>query len=236
MEKIKCLLVDDEPPALKILERYVSSVEQLQFVGSCRNAFKAMEYLQQEKIDLMFLDIKMPKLSGLSFLKTLPKPPKVIFTTAYKEFAVDAFDLDARDYLLKPFSFERFYKAVNKLVLLDNEIPNHELVSDNSTFLYFRTERKMVKVFLSEILYVESLKDYVKIHRESAPALIVKQTISNLETILPGNNFKRIHRSYIISLQKVTAFTSKDVEIGKIELPIGRTFGHQFNRAIPVKK
>jgi DNA-binding LytR/AlgR family response regulator len=230
MVKIKCLLVDDEPPALRVLEKYVAEVDQLHHVGSCTNAFKAMEYLHQENIDLMFLDIKMPKLSGLSFLKTLPNPPKVIFTTAFKEYALDAFDLDAIDYLLKPFSFERFIKAVNKLIFLEIPDPENSRNYNHLPFLYFRSERKMVKVFLEEILFIESLKDYVKIHRENSGPLIVKQTISSLENMLPRNIFKRIHRSYIVSLKKVTAYTSKDVEIGKIELPIGRSFGHQFNR------
>jgi DNA-binding LytR/AlgR family response regulator len=229
MTKINCLLVDDEPPALKILERYVAEVNQLKLIGSCNNAFKAMEFLKKEKIDLLFLDIHMPKLSGISFIKTLSNPPKLIFTTAHKEYAVDAFELDAEDYLLKPFSFERFIKAVNRIILSEKS-PNSDPVDTNPQFLYFRVDRKMVKVYLDDILYIESLKDYVKIHRANSPTLLVKLPISNLENMLPNNSFARIHRSYLISLNKITAYTSKDIEIGNIELPIGKVFSHLFNQ------
>ncbi|HSJ69053.1 MAG TPA: LytTR family DNA-binding domain-containing protein [Anditalea sp.] len=229
MSKINCLLVDDEPPALKILMKYVAEVDQLKLIGSCNNAFKAMEYLQNEKIDLLFLDIKMPKLSGISFIKTLANPPKVIFTTAYKDFAVDAFELDAEDYLLKPFSFERFIKAINRIILTDH-LPTIETAKTNPAFLYLKIDRKMVKVYLDEIIYIESLKDYVKIHRLNDSTLIVKIPISNLENMLPNNSFVRIHRSYLVSLNKITAYTSKDIEIGTIELPIGKVFSHQFSQ------
>lgn len=235
MGKIKCLLVDDDPLALKVLEKYIAAVDQLQVVGSCNNAFRAMEYLQQEKIDLIFLDIEMPKLSGLSFLKTLHKPYKVIFTTAFKEFAVEAFDLDATDYLLKPISFERFIKAVNKLFFLEPLGFDYEESENQSLYQYFRSDRKMVKVLLEDILFIESLKDYVKIHRKSSGPLLVKQTITNIEVLLPDKAFIRIHRSYIVSLQKITAFTTKDVEIGKIELPIGRSYGMNVNRSLPME-
>jgi DNA-binding LytR/AlgR family response regulator len=221
--------VDDEPPALKILMKYVAEVDQLKLIGTCHNTFKAMEYLQNERIDLLFLDIKMPKLSGISFIKTLANPPKVIFTTAYKDFAVEAFELDAEDYLLKPFSFERFLKAINRIILTDN-LPSIEPAKTNSVFLYLRIDRKMVKVYLDDILYIESLKDYVKIHRSKAPTLIVKISISNLENMLPNNSFVRIHRSYLVSLNKITAYTCKDIEIGTIELPIGKVFSHKFTQ------
>ena len=230
MNQLNCLLVDDEPPALKILEKYVAAVGQLKLVGSCNNAFKATEILQREDIDLLFLDIKMPQLSGISFIKTLPNPPKVIFTTAFKEYAVDAFELDAIDYLLKPFSFERFMKAVNKVIFSDVQVQEDPPLSNTEAFLYFRADRKMVKVFLEDILYVESLKDYVKIHRRNQSPLIVKQTISNVEEMLPSHAFARIHRSYLVSLKQITAYTSKDVEIGQVELPIGRVFSQQFNK------
>ena len=225
----KCLIVDDEPPALKIIKSYIDLVENLSIVASCSNAFQAIEILKKEKVDLLFLDIQMPKLTGIGFIKTLAQPPKIIFTTAYKEYAVDAFDLDAVDYLLKPISLERFLKAVNKIT---NSNMVNEPTSDSSKqgFLYFRSERKMVKVFLDDMVYIESLKDYIKIHRLTDKPIMVKQSISTIEAMLPPDLFIRIHRSFIISKNKVTAFTPHDVEIGDIEIPIGRQYNSNVKK------
>ncbi len=221
----KCLIVDDEPPAIKVLVKYISSIEQLDVAGTCNNAFKAIEILGRQQVDLIFLDIEMPQLLGTDFIKTLYHPPKVIFTTAYKEFAVDAFDLDAVDYLLKPVSFERFIKAVNKVLYVENPTqivpPTVEM-----GFVYLRSQRKMVKIFLADILYIESFKDYVVIHKEDKTELRIKQSISHMEDILPRNMFIRIHRSFIVSTHKITAFTKYDIEIGKKELPIGRSYNN----------
>ena len=222
----KCLIVDDEPPAVKVIEKYVGLVESLQLTGSCYNAFEAMKALKTGPVDLLFLDIQMPKLLGSGFLKTLTNPPKVIFTTAYKEYAIEAFDLDAVDYLLKPISLERFLKAVNKLTphdVLPVENPTADL--EQNGFLYFRAQRKMIKVFLQDILYIESVKDYIKIHRQDDKPLLVKQGMTTLEAMLPLSSFVRIHRSFIVSLSKITAFTAQDVEIGNIEIPVGRLYG-----------
>ncbi len=225
----KCLIVDDEPPALKIIKSYIDIVENLSIVASCSNAFQAMEILRKEKVDLLFLDIQMPKLTGIGFIKTLAHPPKIIFTTAYKEYAVDAFDLDAVDYLLKPISLERFLKAVNKVTNL-NTVTEQIMAPSKQGFLYFRSERKMVKVFLDDMVYIESLKDYIRIHRHADKPLIVKQSISTIEAMLPSDLFLRIHRSFIISISKVTAFTPHDVEIGNIEIPIGRQYNANLKR------
>ncbi|MGY4536487.1 DNA-binding LytR/AlgR family response regulator [Mucilaginibacter sp. UYNi724] len=221
--KWKCLIVDDEPPAIKIIRSYAEMVEQLEVTGSCSNALQAIEFLKSNKVDLLFLDIQMPKLLGTSFLKTLQHPPQVIFTTAYKEFATDAFDLDAVDYLLKPISFERFLKAINKVTSTNNVRPVTE-PQPMQGFLYFRAERKMIKVFLSDIVYVESLKDYIRIYRSGDSPLMVKQSISTLEAMLPKKMFIRIHRSFIVSVDKITAYTNQDVEIGELEIPIGRQY------------
>ncbi len=225
----KCLIVDDEPPALKIIKGYIDLVENLSVVASCSNALEAMEVLKKEKVDLLFLDIQMPKLTGIGFIKTLAHPPKVIFTTAYKEYAVDAFDLDAIDYLLKPISLERFLKAVNKITN-SNTVTEQIMAPARQGFLYFRSERKMVKVFLEDMLYIESLKDYIKIHRLAGKPLMVKQSISTIEAMLPPDLFLRIHRSFIISINKVTAFTTNDVEIGNIEIPIGRQYNANLKK------
>jgi len=230
--KTRCLLVDDEPLALKVLENHIESISQLEIVSSCANALAAMEVLKQHQpIDLMFLDIQMPKLIGTSFLKTLRNPPKVIFTTAYKEYAVEAFDLDAIDYLLKPVTLERLMKAVNKITMETMPIIQEEQkILEQEGFAYFRSERKMIKVKYDDILFIESMKDYVKVARTGDKPLLVKQSISSLENMLPANQFVRIHRSFIVSIPKITAFTNHDIEIGGIEIPIGRLYSRHIER------
>jgi DNA-binding LytR/AlgR family response regulator len=225
----KCLIVDDEPPAVKIIKSYVELVADLSIVGSCSNVLQAIEILKKEKVDLIFLDIQMPKLTGIAFLKTLSHPPKVIFTTAYKEYALDAFDLDAVDYLLKPVSLERFLKAVNKVTNTHPE-EGKEQAPLRQGFLYFRADRKMVKVFLEDILFIESLKDYIKIHRTNNKPLTIKYSLSTIEAMLPRDLFLRVHRSFIVSINKVTAFTPHDIEIGNIEIPIGRQYSSSLKK------
>ncbi len=233
---LKCLIVDDEPPALNVLASYLESMDNLELVGKCFNAFEAMQALQTTPVDLLFLDIRMPKLLGTEFIRTLRNPPKVIFTTAYKDYSLEAFDLDAVDYLLKPFSLERFIRAVNKITS-DNATPLIP-VKDNSApladaFVYFRVDRKMIKVGLDEIVYIESLKDYVRIVRTSQKPLLVKKSIGTVDEMLPGNLFIRIHRSYIVALKKVTAYTQNDIEINGIEIPIGKLYKPHLHRLTP---
>jgi DNA-binding LytR/AlgR family response regulator len=224
----KCIIVDDEPPAIKILKNYIDGLTSLELVGTCNNAVQAMDLLNREKVDLMFLDINMPKILGTQLLKTIQHPPKVIFTTAHKDYAIEAFELDAVDYLLKPISFQRFLKAINKFFQINSvEVDNF---GNSPAFVYFRADRKMVKVFLEDITYIESLKDYIVIHRQKEENLKVKYSIGSVENMLPRNIFLRIHRSFIISINKVTAFTNNDVEIGKIELPIGRSYPEVFKK------
>jgi DNA-binding LytR/AlgR family response regulator len=248
--KLRCILVDDEPPALKVLQSYVDSMDSMEVVGQCCNAFEAMQALQRGPVDLIFLDIKMPRLLGTDFLRTLRHPPKVIFTTAYKEFAVEGFELDAVDYLLKPFSLQRFIRAVNK-VLTDGAEAGTDAVTGGATggaaggatgganagavgvgeaFLYFRVDRKMVKVNLDEIMYIEGLKDYIRIVRDRQKPLIVKKSMSSVEEMLPAHLFVRIHRSFIVAVGRVNAFTQHDVEIDGIELPIGKVYSQQVAR------
>ncbi len=227
----KCIIVDDEPPAIKILKKYIGNVPQLEITGSCENALEALDLLSQEKVDLIFLDIHMPRIIGTQFLRTLPLPPKVIFTTAHKDFALEAFELDAVDYLLKPISFERFLKAVNKVLQINYFLA--ETTTPTSSFVYFRADRKMVKVFLNEIQYIESYRDYVIIHMKKARELRVKLTLNHVERLLPFNQFLRIHRSFLVSIDKITAFTKTDVEIGRTELPIGKSFTSHFRKIMP---
>ncbi|MDB5235751.1 MAG: response regulator transcription factor [Hymenobacter sp.] len=225
--KLHCLLVDDEPPALEVLESYVREVAHLELVASCDNALEAFGILQQQPVDLMFLDIKMPKMLGTDFLRNLRHPPQVIFTTAYREYAYEGFELDAVDYLLKPVSLERFLKAVAKVSKTEAgpvSPPEPAHASNPDAFLYFRIDRKMVKVVLRDILYVEGLKDYVKIHTAAGPTLVVKQTINGLEEKLSESNFLRIHRSFIVALDKIRTYSARHIEVANEELPIGRLF------------
>ena len=235
-QKIKCLIVDDEPPAIDVLVKYIQSVDDLELSATCSNAVEALGTLKHSPIDLLFLDIQMPQLLGTDFVRTLKNPPKVIFTTAYRKFALEGFELDAVDYLLKPISFERFLKAVNKVLQTSIQVSStsqpfddHSNIAGN--FIYFRTDRKMVKVFLQDILYVESLKDYIKIITRSKQ-IITKQGISALEEMLPPDQFLRIHRSYLVALKKIDSYTSDDIQIGDKELPIGRMYHHEVIKAL----
>ncbi len=230
--KLRCLLIDDEPPALKVLTTYLENMDNLELVGTCFNALEAMQLLKQHPVDVIFLDIKMPRLLGTEFIRTLRNPPKVIFTTAHKDYALEGFDLDAVDYLLKPFSFERFVRAVNKLTSGDSSPvaePALPAANDNP-FLYFRVDRKMTKVELEDILYIESVKDYIRIVRSAQKPLLVKRSIGSVEELLPEDRFLRIHRSYIVAIGKVSAFTHNDVEIAGQEIPIGKLYRHNIGR------
>ncbi len=237
--KLKCLLVDDEPEALEVLASYIEMTDHLELVAKCGNAMQALQVLHQQRPDLMFLDIKMPKLLGTDFLRSLQNPPQVIFTTAYREYALDGFELNVVDYLLKPISFDRFLKAVNKVS--NTEIINTTHVhtipaTGEKPFLYFRHDRKMVKVMTNDILYIESVKDYIKIITRSAKPLIVKQTISSLDEMLPDTDFVRIHRSYIVAIDKIRSYTPTLIEIGDSELPIGRLFQKDTERALKMRQ
>ncbi|GAB3260071.1 LytTR family DNA-binding domain-containing protein [Larkinella harenae] len=242
--KLRCLLVDDEPHAVEIVESYIEMVDGLEIVGKCHNAVQAFSMLQATPVDLLFLDIKMPKLTGTDFLRSLRNPPKVIFTTAYREYALDGFELDVVDYLLKPIPFERFLRAVSKVMRLETSIapvlpePEPQLVekelvpSERDAFLYFRADRKMVKVYTKDILYIESLKDYVKIITQTAKPLVVKQAISSVGAMLPGRDFLRIHRSFIVAINKISAWSPSHVEIAGQDLPIGRLHQKDVGRVL----
>ncbi|MEO6219568.1 MAG: LytTR family DNA-binding domain-containing protein, partial [Ginsengibacter sp.] len=204
IKKINCIAVDDEPPALMVLEKYISAIPSLQLKATCNNAVDALTVLQNEKIDLLFLDIQMPNILGTDFIRTLINPPKIILTTAFRKYAVDGFELDAVDYLLKPISFERFLKAVNKVMRLNlpppqNSLPSVEFQSNPAAdaFIYLRADRKNIKVPLDDILFIESLKDYMKVVMKEK-TVVTKQSISSFEEILPAADFIRIHRSFII--------------------------------------
>ncbi len=221
--KIRCLLVDDEPLAIQLLQKHIAQLDFFEVVGTCNNAVKALEVLNRQQVDLLFLDIRMPKISGLDLFKTLHNPPKTILTTAYREFAMDGFDLGVTDYLLKPITFDRFFKAVERYLSATSHNIPPVLSSSEPQFIYLRAGHKYFKVDTRDILYAESLKDYVQVHT-SEKIITSKYKISELEKELEGKGFLRIHRSFIVNLQHVTAFTAGDVEIGKKELPIGDSY------------
>jgi DNA-binding LytR/AlgR family response regulator len=225
--KIVCLAVDDEPPALDILKNYINAVSSLELATSCINAIDALNVLRSTRIDLMFLDIQMPQLLGTDLMRTLNNPPKVIFTTAFREFAVEGFELNAVDYLLKPVSFERFLKAVNKV--MEIRLPQQAEQEMHDAYLYFRSDRKMHKVAMEDIIFIESLKDYIKVVTKSK-TIITKQSISSIEERLPKSLFIRIHRSFIVSLNKVQSYTPELIAIGNEELPVSRMYRHEVEK------
>lgn len=225
--KLCCLLIDDELPALKLLARYISSINDMEIVGQCRNAIEALGVLRHRTVDVIFLDIKMPRIIGTDFLKNLAHPPKVIFVTAYREFAVDGFELDAVDYLVKPVSFERFFKAVSKLNRLMGREDSTTITSEEenpAAFIYLKVDRDMKKIFVNDIVYIESWKDYVKIYLTGSAPLMVKRPISAVENLLSDHKFIRVHRSYIVSLNKISGYNAIAVKMGQKEIPIGRLY------------
>jgi DNA-binding LytR/AlgR family response regulator len=234
MNKFTCLLVDDEPPALEILNHYISETPLLEVVKECHHAMAAFEFLQQHHVDLIFLDVQMPRLLGTELLRSLPHAPKVIFTTAYRDYAVEGFELGAVDYLLKPYSFDRFLRAVHKVLDLELRTPTAAAnILSNSTdrFLYVRADRKMVKVMVNDIRYIEGLKDYVRIFVGNQQ-IITKQTITSLEEMLPENEFMRIHRSFIVALKKVDSYDHHSLFVNKTELPVGPLYKQEIMKRL----
>lgn len=235
--KIRCLIVDDEPPALDILKRYIGFVSALELSGTCDNAVEATNYLQQNPVDLLFLDIQMPYLLGTDWVRTLKNPPRFIFTTAHRNFAVDAFDLDAEDFLLKPISFERFLKAVNKVMntnlTVTDQSNSHSIQPTplRQEIITVRADRKNINIQLDDILFIESLRDYVKIVTKTKN-IISKQSISSLESVLPAEKFVRIHRSFIVSINKIESFTNETIEINHHELPLSRMYRHEVEKVL----
>jgi len=237
-KKIICLAVDDEPSALSVLEQYIDSVPQLELAAACTNAVEALAALQRRTIDLLFLDIQMPQWLGTDFIKTLADPPKIIFTTAARKFAIEGFEVNAVDYLLKPISFEPFMKAVNKVMETNfSTTPSQNLFTEKEPadpHLYFRADRKMIKVSLADILYIESLKDYIRVVTQTKN-IITRKSISSLEETLPPQAFIRIHRSFIIALNKIESYNSGMVEVAKKKLPISRMYKHEVGRVLKLE-
>ncbi len=228
-KKINCLIVDDETTARDILESHLNKIDQMNIVASCKNALEAFQQITNQSIDLIFLDINMPEISGLDFAKAINRSSKVIFTTAYREYAIDGFDLKAVDYLLKPIAFERLLQSVQKYL---DETPKIEKASikdiqaDTNDFIFVRSDRKMVKVKFDAILFIESISDYIKIHLTDQ-TIITRETISNIEVKLPSKNFIRTHRSFIVAISQINSFSHETIDIGKNQVPISRSFKNE---------
>ena len=233
---IKCLIVDDEPLARDVLRRYIDMVPSLVHCGECGNAIEAMSFLQQQPVDLLFLDIHLPQVKGTDLLKILPHPPRVILTTAYAEYALEGYDLDIVDYLLKPIQFERFLKATGRAFQQVRQTGNSYTASvpeesKKEPYIYLRADRKMVKVLLQDILYIESMKDYIKVFTTHG-TIITKQSITAMEAMLPENLFIRTHRSFIAAVSKIKSFTAELIELEKAEVPIGKLYRNQVLKAL----
>jgi DNA-binding LytR/AlgR family response regulator len=234
--KYKCLIVDDEPIAQQILESYISQIDSLHIAGKCSNAFEALNVLHQEQIDILFLDIKMPSLSGLEMLKTLQNPPKVILTTAFSEFGVESYEFGIVDYLLKPISFERFLKAVNKIVIpkstnLEKE-ENDEKLSSDPTFIFFKADKKIHKYYFSEILFIEGSGNYVKIHTKNDKPLMVLDKLIELYDKLPQKNFIRVHKSFIVNVSHIQKIEGNMLKIQDKSIPISATYKQKLEGLI----
>jgi DNA-binding LytR/AlgR family response regulator len=235
---MRCIAVDDESPALFLMEDNIKRIPYLQFVKSCNNAYEAMEILQREKIDLVFLDIEMPEVSGLDLLQTLPSKPMVILTTAYKKYALEGYGLDVIDYLLKPIAFDRFLKAVNKAheyYQLKNR-GSKELSQQSNEYLFVHADYNLVKITLSDIAYIEALKDYIKIYLSSAPKpVITKISMKAMEEKLPSESYIRVHKSYIVSMAKVSSIRKNRIIIGNSEIPLSENYRDSFFKHVDSK-
>lgn len=222
--KIKCLVVDDEPLAIRLIEKHIAKIDNLEVMATCNTALKAFEILNLQKIDLMFIDIKMPNITGIEFLKNLKNPPKTILTTAYRDYAIEGYDLGVVDYLLKPITFERFLKAVDKFLseTAKSEVKSKESIPDD--FILVKSGIKNYKINMNDIVYIESLKDYIKINMVGDKNITSKYKIGDIQQELNEDNFLRIHRSFIINTAKITAFTMNEIEVSNIEIPIGASY------------
>lgn len=241
--KTNCIIVDDEELARQLLEGYVNKIPFLNLAGTCKNSLEAMQILQQEQIDLMFLDIQMPELTGIEFLQTLQKKPVVIFTTAYKEYALEGYKLDVIDYMLKPISFERFLQGVNKAteylklkkrseqLTAAIDKPEAKIQKAENGFIILKADHKFHKIFYNDILYIEGLKEYVTFYIADKK-IIVLESLKKLEETLPSSTFMRIHKSYLINTDKVKTLYGNQVLIGEKYIPIGKSYAEEVKRKL----
>ena len=222
MSNIRCIIIEDEPLAVKVLSDYISQVPFLDLQETFKDAILATNYLRENTTDLIFLDIHLPKLKGMAFLKTLSDPPAVIITTAYHQYAVEGFELNVTDYLLKPFEFERFLSAVNKVRTAQSD-KNIQAEAGDRDYLFLNVQKKKVKILFSDIVYIESQREYIRIVTTKKEYLS-KLSTHEIEDLLPSNLFKRIHRSFIVSVKKIESFTAEEVEVNGVTIPVGRGY------------
>jgi len=223
MQQYNCIIVEDEPLAAEVLQDYIRQVPFLVLKAVCQDAIYGIDVLQNEKVDLIFLDIHLPKLKGLDFIKTMSDPPHIIITTAYHEYALQGYEHNVLDYLLKPIEFSRFLAAVNKMTSVNTGHTESNSIKANNDYLFFNVNKKKVRIFLAEILYIESLKEYIRIVTRDK-TIITKFQLGQVDEMLSTNNFIRVHRSYIVAKDKIEAFTSTDVELNNVSIPIGRAY------------
>ena len=222
MSKIRSIIIEDEPLAVKVLTDYILQVPFLELQGTFKDAIRATDFLRDNDTDLIFLDIHLPKLKGMAFLKTLANPPAVIITTAYHQYAVEGFSLNVKDYLLKPIEFERFIIAVNKVKPSQrDQRPNDS--QETKDFIFLNMQKKKVKILFSEILYIESQREYIKI-MTTKKEYLSKMSTQEMEALLPVHLFKRVHRSFIVSISKIDSYSSEEVEVNGITIPVGRGY------------
>ncbi len=231
MKALRCLIIEDEPLAAEVLVDHIAAISTLQLEAVCGDAIKAMNVLNEKDIDLIFLDLHLPRIKGFDFLKSLPSTPKIIVTTAYQEYALEGYEYDVIDYLLKPIEFPRFLKAIQKMAYLEkkNNTANSPEQDKENDFLFFNVAKKKVKVFLHEIEYIESLRDYVRIH-QTEQSILSKLPIGALEQQLPKGRFLRIHRSFIINTRRIKTYDAISVELGEQRIPIGRNYRKVFEQ------
>lgn len=226
-KKIKCLLVDDEPLAISLLENHIAQLEELEITGTCPNGMQAVRFLKRQSVDLLFLDIRMPGLSGIELLRALREPPPTILTTAFPDYALDGYDLDIVDYLLKPVTFERFFRAIERF----RRRGDPKTAAGGLVYLDLRSGYRQLRVALADVLYIESRRDHVRLCTSQGD-IIARHRISELETTLAANGFLRVHRSFIIDLKQVTAFSAGFVELGGAKVPVGESYKRRLADAL----
>jgi DNA-binding LytR/AlgR family response regulator len=233
--KIKCLLADDEPPARELLASYINRLDDLELCGQCADSLETFKFLQKNEVNLLFLDIQMPGMNGLELIKSLHNPPHIVLITAYREYAVEGFELDVLDYLVKPVSFERFLKTVSRYHHYSgNSHPNESerpVDTFENAYMFFKVNKEMIKIFLKDILYIESIKDYIKIVTPEK-SYITYQRINYMEEKLPESSFVRVHKSYIVAVPKIKAFRSDTIKIGQVDIPVGRHYKKNFTERL----
>jgi len=225
----KCIIVDDERPARDLIQLHLSGLHDFELLSTFDNALDAFNFLQRSAVDLIFLDIQMPKVSGLELIKSLKFCPKIILTTAFREHAVEAFELDVLDYLIKPVTQERFMKAISKFTYYNNILPEKTKIpnSFDNAYIFLKVGKENTRIFLSDILYIEGFKDYIKVHTP-IKVFVAFERLSYMEEMLPENKFARVHKSFIVSLDKITTYTTEQIKIGDQSLAIGRIFRNNF--------